>query len=147
ELRRLPVGALAAPDSVCVLWSTQTHLPQSLALLKAWGFRFKTAGAWAKRTATNSGRQFGTGYIFRSACEFYLLGTKGKPKQAVRDVRNLIIAAVREHSRKPDQLHQDLERMFPNARKCELFARRHVVGWDCWGDELPAEVGGFSHAH
>jgi N6-adenosine-specific RNA methylase IME4 len=51
-------------------------------------------------------------------------------------VRNLIVAPTREHSRKPDQLHADLEHMFPNMRRCELFARQQRACWDCWGDEL-----------
>jgi N6-adenosine-specific RNA methylase IME4 len=136
ELKRLPVAQLAAPDCLLVLWFPMAHVGQVVPVTKVWGFTPKTLGCWAKQSATGESWAFGTGYIFRGACEFYLAATRGHPRRAVRDVRNLIIAPVREHSRKPDQLHRDLERMFPNVRRCELFARRHVPGWDCWGNEL-----------
>ena len=71
---------------------------------------------------------FGTGYILRSAAEFFLIGTVGSPKSAVHNVRNLIVAPVRAHSQKPDEMYSMLERMFPNARKCELFARTRRGG-------------------
>ena len=40
-----------------------------------------------------------------------------------------------EHSRKPDQMHEDLERLF-DGPYLELFARRTRPGWDVWGDEV-----------
>ncbi len=132
----LPVEHLAADDAMLVLWCTQNTVEQAFRLMRAWGFEPKTLGAWAKQSPTGSSWAFGTGYLLRSAAEFFLLGTCGKPRQAARNVRNLIVAPVREHSRKPDELHQELERMFPGARRCELFARRVRPGWDCWGDEL-----------
>jgi hypothetical protein len=39
------------------------------------------------------------------------------------------------HSRKPDDLHTMLERMYPGGPFLELFARRAVPGWTCVGME------------
>ena len=136
DMKRLPVADLARNDCVLVMWATQAMIPQAVDLMRAWEFTPKTMGAWAKRSRTDRTWAFGTGYIFRSAAEFYLLGTRGKPKMAVRDVRNLIVAPAREHSRKPNQLHHDLERMFPGARRVELFARCRRSGWECWGNHV-----------
>ncbi|MDE7383229.1 MAG: hypothetical protein K2M99_05000, partial [Treponemataceae bacterium] len=41
------------------------------------------------------------------------------------------------HSVKPDEIMRRIERLFgTNTKKIELFARRQVDGWDCWGDEI-----------
>ena len=98
------------------------------------GLTYKTAGSWAKQSKTGTKWAFGTGYCYRSAAEFFLLGTRGKPAQQVRNVRNLIVAPVREHSRKPDQMRRDLEALWPGPR-CELFAREAAERWDAWGNE------------
>jgi N6-adenosine-specific RNA methylase IME4 len=133
-LRALPVADLAAKDCALVMWATQAQMPEAIDLMKARGFTYKTMGAWAKQSKTGKKWAFGTGYVLRSAAEFYIIGTRGKPKAQVRNVRNLIVAPAREHSRKPDQMHADLERLFPGPR-CELFARETRPGWAAWGNE------------
>jgi N6-adenosine-specific RNA methylase IME4 len=141
-IKALPVAELAAPDSLLWLWATQAQLDQALAVMQAWDFQFKTVGAWAKQSSTGAHWHFGTGYILRNAAEFFLIGTRGQPKTQSRRERNLIVAPVREHSRKPDHAYAMLERMFPGAKRCELFARSTRPGWDCWGQE----VGRFDNA-
>lgn len=136
ELARLPVSHLAARDCALVMWATAPMLPDALRLMAAWGFQFKTSGAWAKRSKTGQAWTFGTGYVLRSAAEFYLVGTIGRPRVCSRSVRNLIVAPVREHSRKPDAMHDQVEQLFAGPY-AELFARRARPGWDVWGDEAP----------
>lgn len=132
----LPVHMLAADDCMLIMWTTAPHLEQSLEVMRAWAFEYKTAGAWHKLSKTGKKTHFGTGYIYRSAAEFYLVGTMGQPKTASKSIRNLIVAPVREHSRKPDEMHGQLEMMFPNVPKCELFARTRREGWDSFGNEV-----------
>jgi N6-adenosine-specific RNA methylase IME4 len=91
-------------------------------------------GAWAKQSRTGQAWAFGTGHVLRSAAEFWLIGTVGRPRVLAHDERNLIVAPVREHSRKPDALHGKLERLYGGPR-CELFAREAREGWSAWGDE------------
>jgi N6-adenosine-specific RNA methylase IME4 len=140
-LLTLPVWRLAAPNCALAMWATQAQLPDAVDLMKRWGFDYRTAGAWAKRSATDSTWAFGTGYWLRSAAEFFLLGAYGEPTIRSRSERNLIVAPVRGHSRKPEALHEALERMFPRVKKLELFARQRREGWDGWGDEYPDEGG------
>lgn len=135
DIKALPVGELAAPDCALVMWATAPLLVEATACLEAWGFRYKSAGAWAKQSSTGRKWAFGTGYCYRSAAEFWLLGTRGKPEQRVRDVRNLIVAPVREHSRKPDRMAADIERLWPGPY-VELFARSKRPGWDVWGNDV-----------
>jgi N6-adenosine-specific RNA methylase IME4 len=133
-IKNLPVSQLAAPDCALIMWATAPMLPEAIDTLKAWGFRFKSAGAWAKQSSTGEKWAFGTGYCYRSAAEFWLLGTLGKPRQRVRNVRNLIVAPVREHSRKPEKMRADIEALW-DGPYCELFARESAPGWSSWGNQ------------
>jgi len=135
DIAALPVHQLAAPDCALLMWATAPMLPDAIWLMKEWGFTFKSAGAWAKQSSTGNHWAFGTGYCFRSAAEFFLFGVIGKPKSNSRSIRNLIVAPVREHSRKPDDLHKMAETMFDGPR-CELFSRQARPGWEAFGHEV-----------
>ena len=133
DIEALPIADLAASDAILWLWATNPMLPDAFAVMRAWGFTFKTAGHWAKQTV--HGKQaFGTGYILRCAGEPFLIGTRGKPKTE-RSVRSVIMGPVREHSRKPDEAFAAAEKLMPLARRCELFSRQPRAGWTTWGDE------------
>ena len=133
-LRALPVRALAAPDAVLVMWGIWPMVAEAVDLMRHRGFSPKTGGAWGKQSKTGQKLAFGTGYIYRSASEFWLLGTVGNPPVLSHGIRNLILAPIREHSRKPDQMHDDLMRLYPGPY-CELFARAPRAGWDVWGNQ------------
>lgn len=141
EVKALRVGELAQPDCLLWLWATNPMLPQALEVMQSWGFTFKTAGTWAKMSKTwvkgqKDGKQaFGSGYVLRSACEPFLIGTIGKPK-TTPVVRSCVMAAVREHSRKPDEAFTEAERLMPFAKRLELFSRQERPGWDVFGDEI-----------
>ena len=133
-VKALPVSDLAANNCLLWLWATNPMLPQALEVMTAWGFAFKTAGHWAKRTRHGK-LAFGTGYIFRCAGEPYLIGTRGKVS-TTRSVRSVIEGPVREHSRKPDEAYSAAEALLPDARRLELFSRQVRAGWTVWGDEV-----------
>tara|TARA_R110000744_G_scaffold78295_10_gene154358 strand:+ start:1526 stop:2104 length:579 start_codon:yes stop_codon:yes gene_type:complete len=142
-IKALPVHELAAPDCYLFMWSTWPHLPQALDVMNAWGFEYVTGGSWTKRTKTWK-LAFGTGYVLRSASEPYIVGKIGRPKIASRSERNVILADEipdlidslrREHSRKPDQMRDLIDRLLPHAYYAELFGREPWVGHDVWGNE------------
>lgn len=158
EIKALPVELLAAPDCLLWLWAVNPQLPQALDVLRAWGFTFKTAGTWLKRS-THGKVQFGTGYILRSSNEPFLIGTRGAPK-TTRSTRSSVIthddrfrgtgdwsdiwpngtitieASAREHSRKPDEAFRACEELMPDVRRIELFSRQQRMGWATWGNEV-----------
>lgn len=146
EIQALPVAELAHPEGCgLVLWGTAPMLPQAIATLAAWGFSYVTAGAWAKRSSTGRAWHMGPGYRLRSRMEPYLLGTRGLVPRRARNVCNLVVAPVREHSRKPDQLRADMEQVFDGPR-AELFAREAAPGWEAWGNEV-GRFGEVLHAN
>lgn len=130
DIAALPVQPLAADDAVLFLWTTAPHLQTGLAVMKAWGFRYKTNFAWVKD-------RIGTGYWARNQHEHVLVGRRGKfptpdPSQRISSV---ISGQQRQHSRKPDALQDHIDAAWPDARKVELFARQQRPGWDCWGNQ------------
>lgn len=159
DIAALPVGEVAARDAVLVLWAINPMLPQALAVMAAWGFTFKTSGAWLKRTTTGKHWQFGTGYILRGAHEPFLIGTRGEgvsPKsKSIRTILDApldhdddpaLIAPVRQHSRKPEQMiglcHGLWGSESAGLRRLELFACTSRPGWVRWGDAHAEYDGG-----
>jgi N6-adenosine-specific RNA methylase IME4 len=142
EIAALPVAELAAPDCVLFLWTCWPMLADAWLCLKRWGFEYKTcAFAWTR--ADNRQPDFfqdelpvqvGLGYWTRANSEPCLLATRGKPKRLNADVRQAIIAPRREHSRKPDGIHERIERLV-GGPYLELFARQSRPGWTTWGNE------------
>jgi N6-adenosine-specific RNA methylase IME4 len=134
DIKALPVMYLALPDCALVLWGTAPMFPAAIDVCAAWGFRYSTMGAWAKQSPTGKKWNMGPGYRLRSRMEPYIYATRGNPPNLVRNVTNLIVAPVREHSRKPDEMHDNLQRQF-RGPFLELFSRQARPGWDAWGNE------------
>jgi len=81
----------------------------------------------------------GTGYWFRFKHEVLLIGTRGKfvaPAMGTQ-IPSVLFAKRREHSQKPDQVAEMIERLWPNLPKIELNRRGPArPGWDAWGQEV-----------
>jgi N6-adenosine-specific RNA methylase IME4 len=142
EIQDLPVAQLAAPDCVLFIWICWPNLLESLETITAWGFQYKTcAFSWMKADGSqlemfqdHIETYMGLGYWTRANSEMCLLATRGNPKRLNADVKQGIIAPRREHSRKPDGVHQRIERLV-SGPYLELFARQRRPNWDCWGNE------------
>jgi N6-adenosine-specific RNA methylase IME4 len=139
DIKAMPVESVAAKHSVLLMWTTDPMLVNALAVMAAWGFTYKTTGfVWAKTGKKPGSFPIGLGFWTRANPEIVLLGTRGKPKRISAGVPKLIISPRRAHSQKPDETHGMIERLCAGPY-LELFARRRVKGWTCWGDELDAE--------
>ncbi|MGE0256891.1 MAG: MT-A70 family methyltransferase [Alphaproteobacteria bacterium] len=152
-LLSLPVQHLAAADCLVCLWSTFPQLEFSFELLRAWGFRYVTGGAWFKRTV-NGKIAYGTGKVVMSGAEPFLLAAAGRPRYVKRPVKGVfetdrefdsglaeafetdLNALRREHSRKPDELYGRLETLMGDVPRVELFAQQRWPGWDAWGNNV-----------
>ncbi len=135
EIAAMPVEALAGDNCVLWLWATNPMLPDALFVLDSWGFKYSTAGTWVKRTK-NGKLAFGGGYALRSASEPYLIGIRGHmQKDRARNVRTVIEAQVREHSRKPDEAYHAAREIAPSGPAFDLFSRQTREGWTAWGNE------------
>lgn len=145
EIKALPVADWAADDCVLLLWTTDPLLPTAFEVIRAWGFTYKTVGFyWAKLnkfadpTSYRESSFFtGLGFWTRANPELCLLATRGHPHRRQANVRKLIVAPRREHSRKPDEAHQRIEALCEGPY-LEMFARSAQPGWDSWGIEAGA---------
>ena len=145
DICKLPIADIADENSILFLWATFPKLQEALDVIKAWGFEYKTvAWTWVKLQKAGMGFHFGLGYYTRANTEPCLLAVRGKMPVAVHDVQALICSPVREHSRKPDDQYGKIERLYPDATKLEMFARRQRSGWDVFGNEVENSISLFT---
>lgn len=82
----------------------------------------------------------GIGFYTRKNNEVCLLGKKGKITVANRSILSSILSKRRKHSQKPDCQYERIERLWPNRKYLELFARkRYNANWQTWGFQAPKE--------
>jgi N6-adenosine-specific RNA methylase IME4 len=72
--------------------------------------------------------------IGRANPEQCLLATRGHPRRLAKDIKRLVVEKRREHSRKPDCVRDQIERLVTGPY-LELFGRETKKGWDYWGNE------------
>jgi N6-adenosine-specific RNA methylase IME4 len=152
ELAALPIKELAAPTGCHLFgWTSGPFLPQMLKLIEIWEFKYSTcAFTWLKTKRSWDGHSpllesdfpIGLGLTVRHQTEIVLLARRGNCRRNAKDVRELILAPRREHSRKPDEFYRRIE-AYCDGPYADLFARERRSGWDTWGDE----VGRFNEAH
>jgi N6-adenosine-specific RNA methylase IME4 len=132
DICNMPVSDIVASDAVLFMWTTAPHLKESFSVLEAWGFEYVTNVAWVKD-------KIGLGYWVRNQHELLLIARRGDIPAPLPENRapSVIEAPRREHSRKPDEAYELIERMYPELPKIELFARNARPGWDAWGNQAP----------
>jgi N6-adenosine-specific RNA methylase IME4 len=131
EICAVPVAEIASENALLFLWVPAPKLAESFKVIEAWGFDYRTGLVWVKHA-------MGMGNYVRQKHEHLLIARRGEipmPATADRPV-SVFEAPRREHSRKPDEAYELIERMFPTLPKIELFARHARPGWDCWGNEI-----------
>ena len=140
DMAALPVSEVAADDCCLFMWVVWPTMPEALGLIEAWGFKYKTcAFAWLKADpyrlwALEEDVRMGLGYWTRANSEVCLLATRGTVKRKDATVRHGIIEPIRQHSRKPDCVHDRIAKLV-DGPYLELFARQTRPGWDCWGNQ------------
>jgi N6-adenosine-specific RNA methylase IME4/DNA modification methylase len=156
QIKALPIASILAKDAMVALWSTAPHDAIAHEVLKAWGLTYSTKAVWIK-VNQNGIRLKGTGKLLQQGPEYLFVARRGKglrmactPPDAVIETPapeedleaealefpGVIEGPRREHSRKPDEAYQLLERLFgPDVRRVDLFSREERPGWATWGLE------------
>lgn len=130
DLCALPVSDVAYDDAMLFLWTTSPKLEEAFEVVKAWGFNYRTSMVWVKD-------RIAMGYYARQQHELLLIAKRGEVPTPAPDARppSVLYGAVTEHSRKPEQVYELIEGMYPKLPKVELFARAPRPGWKAWGNE------------
>jgi N6-adenosine-specific RNA methylase IME4 len=127
-------------DAVLYFWATTNRLHHALNIIEAWGFDYVSAITWDKVN-------IGMGRWVRDRTEHLLICKRGnfpgidlytaKPESLYSETKT-------EHSRKPVWFAEEIERLYPDMRKLELFQRKDSLQpgdvrlngrWDFWGNQ------------
>lgn len=129
EIKSLKIPS--AEDSVLFLWATAPKLEEAMQVMNSWGFKYRTCAVWDKEV-------IGMGYWFRGQHELLLLGIKGEFPTPPENCRHSSVIKEKrgKHSEKPKKVYEIIEKMFPNGKYLELFARNQRKGWTSWGNEI-----------
>lgn len=130
QIAEFDIGGMASDDGCHLFcWTTQKHLPPTLEIIEQWGFKYCLVMVWHK----NGGPQpFG---LPQYNCEFVVYARRGAPD--FRDTKQFFTcfnAPRREHSRKPDEFYELIERVTYGPR-IDIFSREQRNGFDQFGNE------------
>ncbi|UKP01139.1 MT-A70 family methyltransferase [Nostoc sp. UHCC 0870] len=140
EILALPIPELC-DKSGCVLWLwfTNNHMIEAAQCLQVWGFELKTILTWEKVTKDGTKTHIGVGHWLRNSTEHCALAVRGNVKafsgRTLTNESTILHAKRREHSPKPPQFFELVDKLCPDMTKLEMFARESRDGWDSWGDE------------
>lgn len=140
DIKALPVADAAADSAHLYLWVPNALLPDGLAVMAAWGFKYKSNVIWQKIRKDGGPDGRGVGFYFRNVTEILLFGTRGKNVRTLQPGRtqvNIMSTRKREHSRKPDEQYPLITSCSPGPH-LELFARGQREGWAIWGNQADA---------
>lgn len=140
-IEALPVREIADTDCALFMWTTDAHMKDAIKTIEAWGFKYVTvAFVWEKKTSTGK-TVANLGAWTMKNYELCLLGTRGgmlKHKK-VNNIYQKVAAERTKHSKKPKEVRENIESLFGDLPRVELFSREKVEGWDAWGNEIESD--------
>src|SRR5271157_4573630 len=131
DIVSLPVAQVTREKAHLYLWCPNALLPEGVAVMKAWGFTYKSNIVWHKVRKDGGPDGRGVGFYFRNVTELILFGVKGKNARTLQPGRtqvNFMATRKREHSRKPDEQYDLIESCSPGPF-LELFSRGTRRKW------------------
>src|SRR5271166_4037841 len=78
DIKNLPVADVAAETAHLYLWVPNALLPDGIAVMRAWGFQYKSNLVWHKVRKDGGSDGRGVGFYFRNVTELILFGVRGK---------------------------------------------------------------------
>ena len=122
-------------DGILFLWTIDKYLFESQKLAEDLGYKLHARMIWDKITGIPAA------FTVRYSHEYLLYMYKGKlipvAKQERGKIRTVFCEKVKRHSQKPDISYSIINRLYPDLKKLELYARREIDGYDVWGNEVP----------
>lgn len=144
DIAAIPVEDWLDKNAVVFMWATWPKLLDAFEVGHCWGLEYVTAFPWIKTSPNTENIKLGIGFWTQGVSEIVTIWKRGKSKakKSAANVAGLLTGEERQfyapsgkHSKKPMDLHQYAENRLPGPY-CELFARRQMPGWDCFGLDL-----------
>ena len=130
---------LTADNSVLFLWTIEKYLFDAEEIATSLGYKLHARLIWNKVTGIPAA------FTVRFGHEYLLYMYKGKLLPVAKEERGKIHTVFTEqvtrHSKKPEISFEIIDRLYPSARKLEMYARQEREGYDCWGNEVPILTG------
>ncbi len=142
-----PMADYMMDPGVLFLWATSPKLETAMQAIAEWGLWYRgVAFVWVKTKqdgTTPIGAQGVRPSIVKPTTEFVLAASQkatGRPLPLLDEsIRQVVMAPKREHSRKPDEVMERIEQLYPFATpKTELFARYPRQGWQTENETYPS---------
>ena len=116
------------------MWAIDKFLPETEKMMAELGYKLHARMVWDKENGV------APAFTVRYTHEYLLWYYKSPMMKIATDQRGKFKTCFREkstkHSKKPTVAYEMIEKLYPEARKIELFARNERVGWDCFGNEV-----------
>lgn len=117
------IKAAAHPDGHLWLWTTNTHIPEAVTVVQAWGYQWKTM-----LTMPKAG--LGLGWWLRGKTEHCIFAARTENRRRNPGSYSTLMEQVDRlgHSVKPDSAF-DIMRALSFGPYLEVFARKERKGW------------------
>jgi site-specific DNA-methyltransferase (adenine-specific) len=134
------INELSEDNCVMFMWATMPRLDFAIELMKFRWFQYKTvAYTWVKTNKDWSYR-INPWYYTASNIELCIIWIKWvnkwrfKPNKTM--INQIIAEWLREHSRKPETVRNNIDIMYPNLKKIEMFAREKAEWWEVMWNQI-----------
>jgi len=121
-------------NSILFLWTIDKYLFEAQQIAEELGYKLHARMIWNKVTGIPAA------FTIRYGHEYLLYMYKGKLIPVATNERGKIHTVfteqVQKHSQKPEIAYQIIERLYPDLKKLEMYARKTRDGWDSFGNEL-----------
>ena len=137
-IKNLSVKNITEKNSCIFLWVTDAHIKEGIEVMESWGFKYVTIAFIWEKVSKNGITVANLGSWTMKNYEICLFGTKGKMLQYKKcnNIYQKVVAERTKHSKKPQQVRDNIVKIFPNLPRIELFARQKTSGWDVFGNEI-----------
>jgi mRNA (2'-O-methyladenosine-N6-)-methyltransferase len=137
-IERLPIPQLQK-NGFIFIWVINARYSFAIELMEKWGYEVVDDITWVKSTV-NRRLAKGHGFYLQHAKETCLVGKKGDdpPGMQTNISSDVIFSERRGQSQKPEEMYELIEKLVPNGRYLEIFARRNNLRnyWVSIGIEL-----------
>lgn len=122
-------------NSILFLWTIDKYLFEAQKIAESLGYKLHARMIWNKVNGIPAAFTIRFGheyllYMYRGKLTPVDLNERGK-------IHSVFTEKVQKHSQKPEISYEIINRLYPNLKKLELYARQERDGYDCWGNEVP----------
>jgi N6-adenosine-specific RNA methylase IME4 len=123
EVCALPISAISSAVAHLHLWSHAESLLDSLDVMEAWGFEYRSCFVWADARDDEPSARY-----WRPACRLLLLGSKGEPIFSSNAVPGYLKPNQQQRDARCATIRAFIERVSPGPY-LQLFASDTTNGW------------------